>query len=51
MRAESLQRSLGQLRQDYRATEMHPSVARPRVSAILVTPALLTFAVIFKRIT
>lgn len=50
MRAESLQRSLGQLRQDHRAAEMHPSVAMPRVSVILVTPALPTFAVVFERI-
>lgn len=50
MRAESLQRSLGQLRQDHRAAEMHPSVARPHVSAISVMPALPTFAVVFERI-
>jgi hypothetical protein len=49
MRAESLQRSLGQLRQDHRAAEMHPSVARPRVSVISVTPALPNFAVVFER--
>jgi hypothetical protein len=50
MRAESLQRSLGQLRQDHRAAEMHPSAARPRVSVISVTPALPNFAVVFERI-
>lgn len=50
MRAESLQRSLGQLHQYHRAAEMHPSVARPRISVISVTPALLIFAVVFERI-
>lgn len=50
MRAESLKRSLGQLRQDHRAAEMHPSVARPRVSVILVTPASPPFAVVLERI-
>ncbi|KAL2863361.1 uncharacterized protein BJX67DRAFT_364190 [Aspergillus lucknowensis] len=50
MRAKSLQRSLGQLRQSHRAAEMHLSVARPRVSVISVTPALPTFVVVVERI-
>jgi hypothetical protein len=50
MRAESLQCFLAQLRQDHNAAEMHPSVARPPVSVMLVTPALLAFAVVFERI-
>jgi hypothetical protein len=50
MLAESLQRSLGQLRQDHRAVETHPSVARLRASVISATPALPTFAFGFERI-
>lgn len=50
MRAESLQRCLGQLRQYHRAAEMNPSVARPRVSVISVMPALPIFVVVFERI-
>ena len=48
--AESLQRSVDQLRQGNRAAEMHPSVARPRISVTSVTPALPTLAVVFERI-